>query len=1087
MRPQDAKILVCWRGKYMACHTRIEFVRQCEEEVGGRMDFYAAPGRVKSLVVPCGHLQREDLDGYTKRLQKSAHVWLEDVREDPVPERAHFSPKGYPNGRILYDFSKQVVPQVEEPLFDLDPWRQQLLVVGAASDNGLPASERSEALQKLRKKYPRSLCHVILIFETPGDAPRSSEIPNVFEIRKSNFTGLELALANVTAEFLAQLSLYSITRCMGLFESPDEKQISVNHRHRARPSVGRNGSISMNNADQIKSKQSARTSKFIGSLFLMAGRLPDAINHLSASAESLSEFNDSLWIGSALELIGVCFVLLFFSEAPLPAIPNIVLTIMGDTKQKGAAQKPLEEFLPLLTRTVLELHKKSNDVKIKELEANRSEVDITATQRPKIASEEISFIYHDMTLRYATLMTFIRLGGGWTHTALSAAILGRPIQNPTITSNSPTIREIDYWVESALGLHLRGLSLLNQVHVLVRAASIYACLGLRRKWAFAAEQLIAKIAAGAPGIPSVSLIELLTGIYGNWTTLNATTLRNCVALAGRIGNEALQLKLAAQLLTSAYRVLDAKEQMALHQLIKAKEDANPHPYWDPNILRGIDVETQQITHAPKQQKKHFMYNPFERLDTKEAIEAGIPATAQVTLRNPFAFDVHVYALAILSGEKRVGPEVRDVMLPAESLVVVDVQVVGDEGNLTITGCYIQISGCRGSEYSLPEAINIEVSPSRPILVLEYLSISKGWAMLLEGERIPFTVKLHNSSDTPSNILQFGFTDSTVEPLRQAASRSDTPRAELYEYEYFLYKRHAVELISQIEEIPPHKTAQFEFVMMGKRGVASATILVDHGVSKNALRRLRIPLQLSVYSSIELDRVDFVPDPRGIIVILDLRNSWRDMLEVTLWTELETTTHMIPSLSVQRFLVLMPWQYLSQEQLSRPIPRLGSKQFVLDRATGAESTQIFWLREQLLSQLDCNWKTLDGSRRGSVELRGIQLSRKMADILRSDPLDICLKAPSTFKVDSVVTISVELSNKTSKLARGMLRLVPDTDEHFLYIGTLQSPISVPAHSSTVFKVDVIYLCAGKFEWTSVLDVIGGGQVFQMDKTPMEVFC
>lgn len=1054
------------------------------------MDLYAAPGRVKALVVACGALQLQDLKNYTQRLRNSAQVRLEDVREDPAQERVQFSPKGYPNGGIFYDFSNQLASDAEEPFYDMDPWRQQHLVVGVARDDKLDVSERADALKTLRQKYPRSLYHVILIFETPGDAPRSDDIPHVFEIRKSNFTGLEQALADVTAEFLGQLSVYSTTRCMGLFESPDEKHAKFRRGHGAKPSIGRNGSISLESADHIKSKQSARTSKFIGSLHLMAGRLPDALQHLSASAESLKDFNDIFWLGSALESIGVCYVLLYFSEAPLPSFPPVVLTLLGETKQKNTAQKPqkpLHELLPMLTRVVLQMYKHPNTVRIRDSDTTHAETDAAPGTQSTVATLEAPFIYHETSLRYGALMTSIRLGGGWTPVALSAAVLGKPIEAPKVTADSPSIQEIDFWIGNAVGIHFRELNLFSQVRVLVHATSIYATLGLRRKWAFAAEQLITKLAAGAPGAPSSSLIELLTGVYENWTTLNATTLRSCVALAGRIGDEALEIKLAARLLASTFKVLDSKEQMALHQLIKAKGDANPHPYWDPQILQGMNVETQQITHAPKQQKQHFMYNPYEKLDTKEAIEAGIPGAAQITLRNPFAFDVHVYALAIMSAGEKVGPEARDILLPAESLVTVDAQVIGKEGKLNITGCYIQISGCTGLVYPLPHEISIDVSPSRPVLVLEHLSIYKGWAMLLEGERIPFSIRLHNSSDTtPSNVLQFGFTDSTVEPLRQAASRTDTHRAELYEYEYFLYKRHAVELISRIEEILPLKSMNFEFVMTGKRGVTNATILVDHGVSKNALRRLRIPLQVSVYSSVELDRIDLVPDARGIIVILDLRNSWRDALKVTLWTELESSTQIVSSLNIKRFLVLMPWQYLSQEQLSQPIPRLGSKQFVLDRATSPETTQVFWLREQLLSQLNCSWSTLDGSRSGAVELRGIQLSRKMADILRSNPLDLRLTVPPRFQVDREVTIRVEITNKTSKQARGMLRLVPDTDEHFLYVGTLQMPVLVEAKSTSLVSLDVIYLFAGKFEWTSVLDVIGGGQVFQMEKTTLEVF-
>ena len=41
-----------------------------------------------------------------------------------------FSPQGYPNGKVVYDFSLSLADIELSPLHDLEPWRQTLCVSG---------------------------------------------------------------------------------------------------------------------------------------------------------------------------------------------------------------------------------------------------------------------------------------------------------------------------------------------------------------------------------------------------------------------------------------------------------------------------------------------------------------------------------------------------------------------------------------------------------------------------------------------------------------------------------------------------------------------------------------------------------------------------------------------------------------------------------------------------------------------------------------------------------------------------------------------------------------------------------------------
>lgn len=89
---------------------------------------YVAPSRLKTFLCPMGKLKRSTFLNYADRLNNVREIRLVDVTPDGRSNRSLFSPQGFPNGKIVYDFSISPIDQELMFLHDLEPWRQTFCV-----------------------------------------------------------------------------------------------------------------------------------------------------------------------------------------------------------------------------------------------------------------------------------------------------------------------------------------------------------------------------------------------------------------------------------------------------------------------------------------------------------------------------------------------------------------------------------------------------------------------------------------------------------------------------------------------------------------------------------------------------------------------------------------------------------------------------------------------------------------------------------------------------------------------------------------------------------------------------------------------
>ncbi|EHA24430.1 hypothetical protein ASPNIDRAFT_209988 [Aspergillus niger ATCC 1015] len=362
-------------------------------------------------------------------------------------------------------------------------------------------------------------------------------------------------------------------------------------------------------------------------------------------------------------------------------------------------------------------------------------------------------------------------------------------------------------------------------------------------------------------------------------------------------------------------------------------------YWDDFLIRGVQLLSLPDPRRPvrrskpdldavtadreKSAKDPFLYNPFSKASNKAAeslMVAGEYAAFQVTLQNPYEFDLEIERLTLDSDGVPLEAVAEWILIPP--LCLQDITVYGKatgEGALKVTGCIVKVRHCRERRFPIfqspwkPEAewkfkrtglaakrpsverplswssttsrngkqlpkkgpdtsvCEVKVIGQQPSLVIESLSLSQSALMVLEGELSSFTITLRNTSPCPLDFILFTFQDSTTRQVQSALSNKDLLPVEIYELELNLtrpalrWRRQG--LNPEDHSIPAGQSATFTIDVVGKPGLQDTTVQIDYsciGSSQEGLpdvfytRQLFVPLTATVNASIEVARCDILP-------------------------------------------------------------------------------------------------------------------------------------------------------------------------------------------------------------------------------------
>ncbi|GME75878.1 unnamed protein product [Ambrosiozyma monospora] len=503
-------------------------------------------------------------------------------------------------------------------------------------------------------------------------------------------------------------------------------------------------------------------------------------------------------------------------------------------------------------------------------------------------------------------------------------------------------------------------------------------------------------------------------------------------------------------------------------------------YWDPLIVQDLDIFSNMndcLVQNDISDAVAFLRNPFpfdvEVVDLQLSTLDEFPVRTEVSfkkasvdssqskvpiiLKPKSTTRIPLFIIPLATGMLRVEGIIatvcsskRQIFKTAEKL---NVQLIKSKSHSALDSLHQKLPSNPKSKI-----VELKVLNAQPFLKLLDVNLNNKWITLLEGECKRFNVVLKNTSEVEINNLVSKFADSTIEPLNQLLANKNLPPNEVYEIEYYLLKKKPFKILNKdaLQKVIGDSEFTLNMEIWGKRGVKEASLILEysnseHGNAVSNSRTMSVPVNVTVYPSVELVGCDFIPLSSNTklsentedscwsylrkmvskgyklsefcLLALDFINSWSQEMQVTLQSLLEGSTDPefqehngpIENLPDDAFCskivlqpkknarVLIPIRRMSFDlhYLNQRIPSLRNKQFIFDSKTPeAEKKFInhaFWYRDELMKRLRACWKIMDdpiersmnANRSGTIDLRSIRFSSRMVEILEVEKVGIVI--------------------------------------------------------------------------------------------------
>lgn len=132
-----------------------------------------------------------------------------------------------------------------------------------------------------------------------------------------------------------------------------QQQQRHHHHHRFSTTTALNSAGSTGESARTRKRTPGRIRKLLGDFYLLAGRLPDAVNHYDQAIEMAKITSDFLWLASAMEGLVCATILLEYLQADMGHIVsrNPVSTPPMTTAAVGVGEDASESFVTTTTTT----------------------------------------------------------------------------------------------------------------------------------------------------------------------------------------------------------------------------------------------------------------------------------------------------------------------------------------------------------------------------------------------------------------------------------------------------------------------------------------------------------------------------------------------------------------------------------------------------------------------------------------------------------------------------------------------------------------------------------------------------------------
>lgn len=606
---------------------------------------YLAPARVKVLVVPVNGCPIANYNQYLDIIRSTYEVRLLDV--SPMPECHYFNPQTFPTGRVMFDFASSYPEDEAIFLHDFEPFRKTFVVLGIGKFSG---DNTNNIEATLKKQYPSSIVHNCIFFDTPKDqieklsppSDHSAKLTFYHQGSTDSYTAIETLMCDVTKNFLASLDKYASSYLNITLRSPvsiTDSHILTKTINQAQKRLSSGGSstfkVSASSPIDIKSKaqqkHTGRQAKLMGSFYLLAGKTSDALQHFIEAIVNLKKSDDYLWLGSALDGLGVASVMLQFLNVPYQLNNPILLPALQISRSKlqsmnsdAATRKVSSESNNKTSNRNSVLSPRNSNGSIASFNSSLltvpSSTDLSSIPIPefiKLLSLKILQVYQSSTLDYENtvpdivyveyilrtikFMVCVYLSHRDVDDILLEAIIRSEKAPATETAtNYFTKGEILSQIDKVFFLQLVDMSFIDQCRIYSCLASVYSDLGLKRKRAFILRILLVALLpkfeseiVESKKISDLSSLESvrrifneLFSIYGintqtestaksasrhasDWISLQLELLNTCVRILEATNDYPYLVKVASLLLTRYTHCLTTEDQISLKDKIES--------------------------------------------------------------------------------------------------------------------------------------------------------------------------------------------------------------------------------------------------------------------------------------------------------------------------------------------------------------------------------------------------------------------------------------------------------------------------------------------------------------------------------------
>ncbi|CAE6440674.1 unnamed protein product [Rhizoctonia solani] len=417
-----------------------------------------------------------------------------------------------------------------------------------------------------------------------------------------------------------------------------------------------------------------------------------------------------------------------------------------------------------------------------------------------------------------------------------------------------------------------------------------------------------------------------------------------------------------------------------------------------------------------------------------------------------------------------------------------------------------------------EFLECRVVPQLPLLRVRRTSLTHGALMLYAGECFRIRLTVENVSLLPIDFLRMSFEDSTLPALQQALAEGELTVAEAYETEYELVNRPVLKwdldgVDASNMTLAPRQKMPIWVTCFGKEGCTNATMRIHYSLARRDqiptpesffLRSLSYPLLVTVYHTLECHAMDIVPYGGGLaagdslklwcLFMIDVKNLYGQPFEVTFertqeGTDSASTTRLVAPGATSRITVPIRRLSLSPEQVSRDVPTLSDRQFVVSKVGfTAIQQELFWYRETLFDIVKGRWSEPGTGRTGEVSLRQQRLTLPMLETLRLEDITIQLSVASENPEDGVeiktsgvntfhaplnefVQFRTEVRNLTTRHLPLILDIKPTREtrlEHLLF----QEPhsdihLGIVGPKSETREIGLCFLASGEYVFVATV--------------------